>query len=85
MNDTFDKDVNLLKGIFLAGEMGGFLAVGWDSPQSPGFSTKVREKGDSPYMVGATMQHQRKDIFCKKGGYKGCNSWEIILLDTVLY
>ena len=37
------KDVNLLKGIFLVGEMSKFLAVGWVSPPSPGFPINVCE------------------------------------------
>ena len=35
------KDVNLLRGVFLVGEVSKFLAVGWDSPLSPGFPIKV--------------------------------------------
>ena len=35
------EEVNLLKGIILAGEMSKFLAVGWDSSPSPGFSLNV--------------------------------------------
>ena len=37
------KDVNLLKGIFLVGEMSKFFAVGWVSPPSPGFPINVCE------------------------------------------
>ena len=34
-------DVNLLKSIFPLGKISKFLAVGWDSPPSPGFLIKV--------------------------------------------
>ena len=30
-------EVNLLRGVFLVGEMSKFLAAEWDSSQSPGF------------------------------------------------
>ena len=35
------EDVNSLRRIFLVGKMTKFLAVGWDSPVSPGFPTNV--------------------------------------------
>ena len=35
------EEVNLLRGIFLVGEMSKYLAVGWDSSPSPGFSINV--------------------------------------------
>ena len=34
-------EVNLLKEIFLMGEMSTFLAVEWDSSPSPGFPINV--------------------------------------------
>ena len=41
-NDTLDsKDVNLLREIFLVGEMSKFSTVGWDSPPSPVFPINV--------------------------------------------
>ena len=39
------EEVNLLRGIFLVKEMSKFLAVGWESSPSPGFSINVY--GDS--------------------------------------
>ena len=38
---TITKEVNLLIGFFLVGEMGKFLAVGCDSSPSPGFPINV--------------------------------------------
>ena len=35
------EDVNLLRGIFLVGEMSKFSAVGWDPPPYPGFTINV--------------------------------------------
>ena len=35
------EEVNLLRVIFLVGEMSKYLAVGWDSSPSPGFSINV--------------------------------------------
>ena len=49
------KDLNLLRGIFLMGEMSKFLAVGQDFSPSPGLPIKVQEKGNSPHLVGATI------------------------------
>ena len=43
MTLLIEKDVNLLKGIFLVGEMSKFLAVEWDSPPSPGFPINICE------------------------------------------
>ena len=40
------KDLNLLKGIFLMGDMSKFLAVGLDFSPSPGFPIKVQGKGE---------------------------------------
>ena len=39
------KDLNLLRGIFLMGEMSKFLAVGEEFFPSTGFPIKVQEKG----------------------------------------
>ena len=35
------EEVNLLRGIFLVGEMSKFLAVGWDFSPSQGFPINV--------------------------------------------
>ena len=35
------EEVNLLRRIFVVGEMRNFLAVGWDSSPSPGFPINV--------------------------------------------
>ena len=35
------EEVNLLRGIFLVGEMSKFLAIGWDSSPSPGLPINV--------------------------------------------
>ena len=35
------EEVNLLREIFLVGEMSKFLAVGWDSCPSPEFTINV--------------------------------------------
>ena len=43
MTPLIAKDVNLLKGVFLVGEISKFLAVGWVSSQSPGFPINVYE------------------------------------------
>ena len=39
------KDLNLLKGIFLRGEMSKFLAFGEDFFLSPGLPIKIQGKG----------------------------------------
>ena len=39
------EDINLLRGIFLMGEINKCLAAGLDSPPSPGFPIKVQGKG----------------------------------------
>ena len=41
MTFLITEDVNLLKGIFLVGEISKFLAIGWDFPPSPGFPINV--------------------------------------------
>ena len=46
------KDLNLLRGIFLMGEMSKFLGVGLPSPELP---IKVQGKGNSPHLVGTTI------------------------------
>ena len=40
------KDLNLLRGIFLMGEMSKFLAVGYDFSPSPRLPIKVQGKGE---------------------------------------
>ena len=40
------KDLYLLRGVFLMGEMSKFLAVGWDFLPCPGFPIKVQGKGE---------------------------------------
>ena len=68
----------LVRGIFLAQEMGIFLLVDRILPPSTGFSTNGRfvgrEQGQgSPYMAGATSK-MKDDIFLVKWGYMGYNS-----------
>ena len=40
------KNLNLLREIFLMGEMSKFLVYGYDFSPSPGFPIKVQEKGE---------------------------------------
>ena len=56
------------------GEINKFWLLGGSLPQSTGFPTNVWEKGGSPYLVGATKQHQKREHFCLKGRYRGYNS-----------
>ena len=40
------KDLNLLRGIFLMGEMSKFLAIGLDFSPPPGLPMKVQGRGN---------------------------------------
>ena len=59
MKLLISKDLNLLRGIFLMGEISKFLAVAYDFPPSPGFP-----RGGSVHTWW--VQHCF-DIFGKKG------------------
>ena len=75
------KDLNLLRGIFLMGEMSNFLAVGYDFPPYPGFPIKVQgKKGQS-----TTRGCNNFLTFLVRMEITGVWFWNIILLDTVLY
>lgn len=52
-----EKDVNLMRGIFLLGEISKFLSTGGILLKSLGFSPRVCRKGGSPYMVGEEKQN----------------------------
>ena len=68
------KDLNLLRGIFLMGEIIKFLAIGLDFSPSPGLPMKVQGKGET---VHTRWVQQLCDIFGKKG-----DNWNLILGDN---
>ena len=71
------KDLNLLRRIFLMGEMSIFLAIEQDFSPSPGLPMKVQEKGEP---VPTWWVQQFCDIFGKNR-----DAWHMILGDNPAY
>ena len=46
-NDSFDRDINLLRGILLTGGMNKYWAVKWSCPPIPGGSHKGSEEAET--------------------------------------
>ena len=55
------EDVNLLRRIFLVGQMSKFLAVGQDSSPSAGFLIKVQGKGEGQSTPGENNKATSKE------------------------
>ena len=76
MKLLISKDLNLLRGIFLMGEISKFLAVAYDFPPSPGFP-----RGGQSTPGGCNIFL----IFLVRREIPAIWFWEITLLDIVLY
>lgn len=75
-NDSFDRDINLLRGILLTGGMNKYWAVKWSCPPIPGGSHKGSEEAETVRLWwGQQGNIKGGEHFLQELGYRVYNSW----------